>query len=222
MSSFESYTSASVTQSVASLNTTDFFYAKRPERIYLFFDGLYRDRIPHGCAHVQSQEEPSGIITYGWLVYQTAELLGQGFGAHLNFTDATSNAAEYFALIHGLEALIDLGYADRPILISGDSKTVIDQMQALVRVTSEKMIPLHQYAKKLAKEFSQLEWRWVPRKYNRASDRLTRKALRQYRMQAGMKRTEPQEKSDCVSIEEECLSPLFDLSIFNNSFQYTQ
>jgi ribonuclease HI len=94
---------------------------------------------------------------------------------------ASSNVAEYLALIEGMEALLDMKNVREPVEIIGDAKSVIDQMQDLVATISMQIIPLHQRARRLAQQFSSIQWTWKPRRYNRQADILTRHALRQIR-----------------------------------------
>ena len=49
---------------------------------------------------------------------------------------AGSNAAEYLALIEGLEALEDLRIGNEPVEVRGDAKCVIDQMLGHAAVSS--------------------------------------------------------------------------------------
>jgi ribonuclease HI len=200
--------------------STDFFISKSKgksrRQVLLLFDGLYRScsPMPNGY-YPPMHESHNGLITYGWMIEEDHRIIGKGFGAHNNFISATSNAAEYFALIHGLEALLDMGYEKRKILIRGDSRTVIDQMQYSVSVSSASIRPVFEHAQTLAAQFHHLKWHWIPRKYNKASDRLTRKALKQYRYFANQDYLEKRNGMTTNTVAEECRNPLFDLNIYN-------
>lgn len=52
--------------------------------------------------------KPFGLLRYGWLIERNEMELAHGFGVYLGVGKAGSNAAEYLALIDGLEALSDL------------------------------------------------------------------------------------------------------------------
>lgn len=200
--------------------STDFLVNHRKGRsrrqVCLLFDGLYRTCSPGPNAYYpRMSKRHHGLVTYGWMIQENHRIIGQGFGAHNNFIGATSNAAEYFALIHGLEALLDLGYEKRKILIRGDSKTVIEQMQHLAGVSSESVMPIFEHAQTLAAQFHHLKWHWVPRKYNKASDKLTRKALKQYRYFANQDHLEEHSRKIARTVAEECRNPLFDLNVYN-------
>jgi ribonuclease HI len=89
--------------------------------------------------------------------------------------------AEYLGLIEGLEALIDLHATRQTVIICGDAKSIIEQMQGIASVSSSSIRPLYRRARKLARQFHNLQWSWSPRRYNQTADSLTRRALRQIR-----------------------------------------
>jgi ribonuclease HI len=205
--------------------SADFSYNRKNnhknQTIFLLFDGLFREYT--GCPnayYASAIESKGGLATYGWVVVQDHIAIGNGYGAHNNFIGATSNAGEYFGLIHGLEALLDMGLNNHKIVIRGDSKTVIEQMQYQARVSSPALVPVFDHAQILAAQFSNLRWHWVPRKYNKASDRLTRRALKQYRMYANQNFFSRHQYQPSKTISEECENPLFGLDVFNTQVEY--
>lgn len=90
---------------------------------------------------------------------------------------AGSNAAEYLALIDGLEALADLRIKKEAVEIRGDAKCVIDQMIGAATISSPLTRMLHKRAHKLSRRFRSLTWRWVPRRENRYADLLSRRSF---------------------------------------------
>jgi ribonuclease HI len=144
--------------------------------ITLRFDGLFR-----GIPSNRSSQK-AGVMCYGWLITRKGVLLARGHGAVARGMDATSNVAEYLALIEGLEALIDLGVTHETIKVCGDSRCIIDQMRGAAAVNAPSMIPLHDKAAHLVLHFRKLRWNWMPRKHNKEADSLTRRALRQVRL----------------------------------------
>lgn len=139
------------------------------------FDGLFRrfseERYP---------TEPSGLLCFGWLVSRDEIIIAQGHGVFARHKGASSNVAEYLALIEGLDAMGDMGLENETIRVSGDAKSVIDQMLGYSSVNSETIRPLYTRARQLAKGFDHIQWVWTPRKYNRAADWLSRRAMRQF------------------------------------------
>jgi ribonuclease HI len=142
----------------------------------LRFDGLYRSF--HGKS---SAVDTAGFLCYGWLIYRQDVVIAQGHGAFARSKGASSNVAEYLALIEGLDALSDLGVEYEQVKVFGDAKSVIDQMNGTASVSSEAIFPLYMRARQLGTRFLNLKWIWTPRKNNKAADGLTRRAMRQIR-----------------------------------------
>jgi len=142
----------------------------------LRFDGLFRE-VPNPNLEMTK----AGIMCYGWLIERDGQAIAHGHGAFARGQQASSNIAEYLALIEGLDALQDFAIPDEPILVFGDAKSVIDQMRGMSQVNAESVKPLHRRASKIARRFFFIEWIWLPRRNNHLADSLTRKALRQIR-----------------------------------------
>lgn len=137
------------------------------------FDGLFREE-----ARGQYKNTRSGFISYGWLIYRDDRLIAHGFGVFALDKHAASNIAEYMALIEGLEALADFGVQKETVEIQGDAKCVIDQMCGAAGISSIPTQRLNNRASQLARRFKNLYWQWIPRRYNREADYLTKHAMR--------------------------------------------
>ncbi len=144
--------------------------------ITLTFDGLYRPLHAANATH-----DHSGLMCYGWVVRRDGREVAHGHGAYARPQDASSNSAEYLALIEGLEALRDMHLEAETVEVIGDARSVIDQMMGRANVSSAQARPLYQRAARIARHFRRLIWSWRPRKHNHAADRLTRRALQQVR-----------------------------------------
>jgi ribonuclease HI len=141
----------------------------------LQFDGLFRK------IHIDTRGNP-GIMCYGWLIFRNGNVVAYGHGGYAHWKIATSNGAEYLALIAGLEALVDMNISDETILIQGDAKTIIEQMQNLVDTHSPRIKQFHRQARRLCRGLKDVQWNWAPRRENYYADKLTRKALKQIRL----------------------------------------
>jgi ribonuclease HI len=176
----------------------------------LRFDGLFR-----GIPGNDKLSKKAGFLCYGWIICEADVIIAQGHGAYACGLNASSNVAEYLALIEGLEALSDLGIGDKPVIIYGDAKCVIDQMRGAANVNSGTLWPHYDRAMKLANSFLDLDWVWMPRKYNKAADWLTRRAMKQVRYN----RKDYQQAVDVISPngqkKKRKLLPLYDLRIFH-------
>jgi ribonuclease HI len=142
----------------------------------LQFDGLFR-----GAPHEMHLGDNAGFMCYGWVIIQDHIVIARGHGGYARRKDASSNVAEYLALVEGLEALLDMDVSREVILVRGDAKSVIEQMEGRATVSASSIKPLHRKARKLAKRFQHIHWSWTPRRYNHTADALTRRALRQIR-----------------------------------------
>lgn len=108
-------------------------------------------------------------------------IIARGYGGVARGVNATSNNAEYLALIEGMEAYLDAGLQEEPLTIYGDAKGVIDQMQGFSAVNAVSIKPLYNRAQRLSEQIEDIHWVWTPRQNNRAADQLTRRAMRHIR-----------------------------------------
>lgn len=136
----------------------------------LRFDGLFREA---------QENTQAGLMGIGWLLTRGEKVVAHAYAITARGIDATSNMAEYLALIDGLQALMDMGLDDHPVKILGDARVVICQMTGEARVTAPRLVPVHRRARKLARKLHIVAWEWIPRKQNKAADLLTRRALRE-------------------------------------------
>ncbi len=137
----------------------------------LRFDGLFRSA--HGDDSTQA-----GFMCYGWLVFHNKTVIAHGHGGFAHACHASSNAAEYLAMLEGLEAMLDMGIQKERVRVVGDARSVIQQMQGMAAVRSAGIIGLHQRALRLSAQFKRIKWLWIPRNENKDADQLTRRALR--------------------------------------------
>ena len=89
---------------------------------------------------------------------------------------ATSNFAEYSALVRALEEAVRLGATE--VECVSDSELVVRQMTGVYRVRNESLKPLWQKARDLSGKFGRFSIRHVPRAENRRADKLASHALK--------------------------------------------
>lgn len=135
----------------------------------LRFDGSFRS--------TNDFMRPSGFLGYGWLVYYQNILLGYGYGVALRGKDATSNVAEYLALIEGLEALHALHLTHQPISVVSDANVIVHRMNGYAGVETKRDRPLHKTVQELIKPLNIYSWKWIPRRYNKDADSLSRRGI---------------------------------------------
>jgi ribonuclease HI len=126
---------------------------------------------------------PKGIACYGFVIYKNGEKIHEegGFiGAGMFGDDVSNNVAEYMALIKGLEWLIRNGMTDDEVIVYGDSRLIIYQLNNLYAVRAYRIIPLYERVQKLIPLFKKIIFKWIPREENVEADRLSRKAYNEF------------------------------------------
>jgi ribonuclease HI len=126
---------------------------------------------------------PKGIACYGFVIYKNGEKIHEegGFvGAGMFGDDVSNNVAEYMALIKGLEWLIRNGMTDDEVIVYGDSRLIIYQLNNLYAVRAYRIIPLYERVQKLIPLFKKIIFKWIPREENIEADRLSRKAYNEF------------------------------------------
>lgn len=88
---------------------------------------------------------------------------------------ASNNVAEYQGLIAGLRAAAALGA--NAVDVRMDSKLVVEQMSGRWKVKHPAMIALQREAAKVANEFADVTYTWIPRAENAHADRLANEAM---------------------------------------------
>jgi ribonuclease HI len=186
----------------------------KQNRYWMRFDGLFR-RI-NGT---DQAKQTSGYMSYGWLIDHNDRVIATGHGVFLRGRDANSNIAEYLALIEGLEALRDLGVRHEPVTIFGDAKCVLDQMCGSSSVHSETTRPFYNRATRAARWFVNINWKWTPRRENKAADWLSRRAIKQvYQDNDNLQTTLKTLKSMDERGRTKKLHPIMDLRVYHPAF----
>lgn len=121
---------------------------------------------------------PNGIATYGWVAYESGEKINEFFSVIASGLGATNNVAEYSALIAAMGWLLAQGYCDRKIVIHMDSQLVVKQIAGQYAVSSPKIQGLYEQAKGLARVFSNLSLKRIPREENVEADALSNLAYK--------------------------------------------
>jgi ribonuclease HI len=127
---------------------------------------------------------PGGIATYGLTVWKGSRLIFEDSGLAMAepwSMEASNNVAEYSALIRGLEWLIENGYADSNVVVRGDSRIVVNQLNGTFKIKAPRLLKLFHDAKILLSKFRNLRIEWVDRSKNADADLLSRIAYRKYK-----------------------------------------
>src|SRR2546421_3647689 len=96
-------------------------------------------------------------------------------GLHRWLGVTTNNEAEYHALIEGLRAVKD--WKPDRLEVYLDSKLVVEQMNGRCRIKAPELIPLHEKAIRLLRQFPDVHVAHVDREKNRGADALANMAI---------------------------------------------
>jgi len=134
--------------------------------ITIYFDGLCRPR------------NPGGTATYGYVIYKDGKKVKSGSGVIGSGAGMTNNVAEYSALQRAAE-WVNRNGDDDEIVIKGDSRLVIHQMNGTWQIkseTSQKFVP--EICRLL--EGRKTRCIWIPREQNAEADLLSNLAYNQH------------------------------------------
>ena len=87
----------------------------------------------------------------------------------------TNNEAEYYGLIAALDCAASHRIAK--LRVVSDSELLVRQMEGNYKVKSPTLRPLHEQARRLARQFAYLAFEHVPRAQNAQADALANEAL---------------------------------------------
>jgi ribonuclease HI len=142
------------------------------DTIFMNFDGLCEPK------------NPGGIATYGVVITQNGKKIFEDGGiadAKPWTLEASNNVAEYSALIRGLEWLRKTGRSSSTIVIRGDSRLVVNQLNGKFKVKAPRIVELYHDARELMSEFANVRIEWIDRSLNKEADLLSRIAYSRYR-----------------------------------------
>lgn len=118
-----------------------------------------------------------GLSGIGSALFKNGELLCSEY--MMLSEKATNNEAEYNALIMGLNLAIDNNIDE--LLVCGDSKLVISQVNGNYKINSPNLIELNNEIKNLIKHFKLINFQHVYREDNKLADYLSNLAIKDYR-----------------------------------------
>ncbi len=128
-------------------------------------------------------KNPGGIATYGVVVRLKGKKVFEDHGlaeAEPWSDEASNNVAEYSGLIRGLEWLKKDGHLNSPVIVRGDSRLVVSQLNGIFKIKAPRLVELYHKAKELLSEFSNARIEWVDRSLNEEADLLSRIAYSKY------------------------------------------
>jgi ribonuclease HI len=131
------------------------------------FDGLMEPVNPGGIGVGAFVIRENGVV-----VRRMAVLAGKP-----GDTSVSNNVAEYTGIVSALEYLVSIGFKGK-VMITGDSKIVINQVNGAFEVHSQNLLPFHSRAHSLMMNLrnngASVSVKWVPRERNEDADSATR------------------------------------------------
>lgn len=141
--------------------------------ITAYFDGCCEPVNPGGHASFGAV-----VLIDGETVFEASEYVGHG-------PAMSNNVAEYSGCIAVLKHLIareDFD-KDQPVTVFGDSKLVVMQLTKKWKVKRGLYVPFYHAAAGLVQCFNNLRLQWIPRDQNSLADALSKRALKDRRVE---------------------------------------
>ena len=117
-----------------------------------------------------------GLCGSGYVIYKDNEIIKEGH--KMVSEENTNNYAEYMALILGLEYAVENNIQD--LLILGDSKLVINQVNGIFQCKSENLVPLYNKVKTFLSKLKEYKCEHILRDKNKVADKLANIAMDNY------------------------------------------
>jgi len=132
------------------------------------------------------EKNPGGVACWGWIAFEDVATplskpylerirIGYGYGIACEGEGATSNVAEYQAVIEALTWLAEHCPGSR-IMIVSDSQLVVYQLTGKYGVSKEHLKALRDRVRGMMSKFAEVRFTWVPREQNTQADELSRRA----------------------------------------------
>lgn len=118
---------------------------------------------------------------WGWTLEIPGRKTLAGHGSIDPKPSNTNNQAEYLALGYGLKAVAELREREggfEGLIVQGDSKLVVEQINERWAVNSPSIRGLHARCTELVRSLMPASVEWVPREHNQAADEESRAAYR--------------------------------------------
>lgn len=123
---------------------------------------------------------PGGTMGFGAIVTEDGDIIWKAAGMSEPDDDrgmTSNNLAEYTGLLALLDYFISAELNDSDIEIRGDSKLVIEQMTGNWRIGDGVYVQAARQAERLAAQFKNLRFLWIPREHNHLADDLSKSEL---------------------------------------------
>lgn len=127
------------------------------------------------------EPNPKGEMGCGCVLFQEGSVIDYDSFSVKASNKNSNNVAEYMALVSLLQKIIDGCKNGSKVLICGDSKLVIAQMNGYWKIKGGMYVEHAKEALELTKQAVKkdlsITFRWIPREHNEMADELSKKSL---------------------------------------------
>jgi ribonuclease HI len=121
------------------------------------------------------EPNPGGLVQYGVVVFDNSHLSKEiAKRANVQESKRTNNVAEYCGCIAAMKYLLHQKLEREEIIMRGDSKLVIHQMDGTWQIKEGAYVEYAKFARNLLPFFTNIKFEWVPRDRNTIADGLAR------------------------------------------------
>lgn len=145
-----------------------------------FFDGACEPTNPNGSMGIgallydaPNAEPHNGTLKLGatTLLFQYSKCIHRGEDGFIN---TSNNVAEYVACRELLNFIIQNNLSNRNVVLYGDSKLVVNQMNGEWNMNGGIYIPYAKECQDLIRNIKSVRFLWLPREKNEEADRLSK------------------------------------------------
>jgi ribonuclease HI len=140
-------------------------------------DIMYEAYFGGACGPVN----PGGTATYGTVIFQDGNRVWECSEVFCpepgHERETSNNVAEYSGLLAVLHWFADQDLFDVEIIVYGDSRMAIEQIFGSWKIRKGAYVPLALEARRLLRQFRNINGQWIPRHKNHIADKLSKAAL---------------------------------------------
>ena len=123
-----------------------------------------------------AKNNPNGISSCGCVLYKIDNsVINEIWNCNRFLGIGSNNEAEYNGLLLGLKKIKEMNICN--ILVHGDSKLVINQMNRVYKVKAVNLIPLYESCKEISDKVKEIKYEHIYRHLNKRADELANMAL---------------------------------------------
>ena len=120
---------------------------------------------------------PGGNMGFGAYILKNGTKVCEWSDFALQDAKNTNNVAEYKACLWALKTIIEKKLQHERVIIHGDSKLVVNQMNGHWKIKGGHYTPYAVECLQLIQQFKSIRFKWIPREQNAYADELSKREL---------------------------------------------